>query len=324
LACYRKTRGPTIGLTARILCARAQHHASALADGRSIAHQLREQSQISQTGDPLTIVSIVHKSATLKKTYALFALSQIWQSQGIDVRVGRTFDPDASLGFLHLDQTRIKPQHIPDVPPGLRIVNHRVLDISKRNISSLLLTPDSDWDGPIIIKTDLNSFGNPERRGKKVGWRDWATAKAAQVSWRHAGRLPKMTYPVLTGLKRVPGWVWRDPGLVVERFLPEREGDFYCLRGWMFLGNRGYGWRLFSTDPMVKINTMVKYEYIDEPPAVLHQFREQRNFDYGKFDYVMHDGVAILLDANKTPAFSGEANSPRINEIAKGLMDFLP
>jgi hypothetical protein len=28
--------------------------------------------------------------------------------------------------------------------------------------------------------------------------------------------------------------------------------------------------------------------------------RKKLNFDYGKFDYVIHDGRAILLDINKT------------------------
>jgi hypothetical protein len=30
------------------------------------------------------------------------------------------------------------------------------------------------------------------------------------------------------------------------------------------------------------------------------QARKRLNFDYGKFDYVVHDGQPVLLDANKT------------------------
>ena len=30
------------------------------------------------------------------------------------------------------------------------------------------------------------------------------------------------------------------------------------------------------------------------------KLREQMGFDYGKFDYVIHEGKPILLDANKT------------------------
>ncbi len=271
----------------------------------------------------MTVFSIAHKSANFNKAMVMHTLRNIWMDQGIDVRVGRTFAPDADLCLLHLDQTKILPRHIPPAPAGIRVLNNRVLDISKRSISTLLLTPDTDWDGPVIVKTDLNHFGGPERGAKRKGLRAWASDTAARISWRHAGRLPEKTYPVLNHLRRVPGWVWRDPALVVERFLPERDGDLYCLRGWMFLGSKGYGWRLFATDPLVKVESMVRFEYIDEQPEFLQDFRRENGYDFGKFDYVIYDGVPILLDANKTPGFSGDPNSPRIKMLASGLMDFL-
>ena len=36
-------------------------------------------------------------------------------------------------------------------------------------------------------------------------------------------------------------------------------------------------------------------------PDELRALRRQLGFDYGKFDFVMHEGRAVLLDANKTP-----------------------
>jgi hypothetical protein len=36
-------------------------------------------------------------------------------------------------------------------------------------------------------------------------------------------------------------------------------------------------------------------------PDFLRAERERLGFDYGKFDFVIHDGQAVLLDANKTP-----------------------
>ncbi len=271
----------------------------------------------------MPLISIAHKTAHLKHAFVVHSLRQHWLDAGLDVHVGRRFHADADLCLLHLDQTRISTARIPPAPGGVRMLNGRVLDISKRRFSTLLLTPDSDWQGPVIIKTDLNHFGAPEHGHTPKGWRAWAGAKAAQISWRHAGRLPHKTYPVVAHLRKVPGWVWRDQSLVVEKFMPERDGDFYCLRGWMFLGSRGYGWRLFSTDPLVKTGTMVKYEYIDEHPPFLQQLRAENDFDFGKFDYVVHDGVPILLDANKTPGFSGDPRSPRITDMAKGIWDYL-
>lgn len=124
-------------------------------------------------------------------------------------------------------------------------------------------------------------------------------------------------------LRKVSGWVWEDRRLIVEKFLPEREEGVYCLRGWMFLGSQSYGWRLFATDPMVKTSTMVKHEYLDDVPDNLLAYRKANGFDFGKFDYVVHDGKAILLDANKTPSFAGRSDSPNMRRLATGIMDFL-
>ena len=82
----------------------------------------------------------------------------------------------------------------------------------------------------------------------------------------------------------MPRWVWRNPGYLVERFLPEREGDLYCLRGWMFLGSRGYGWRLFSHDPMVKTGTMVDHEFLDDVPPEVIRARDRCKVDFDRLE----------------------------------------
>ena len=51
-------------------------------------------------------------------------------------------------------------------------------------------------------------------------------------------------------------------------------------------------------------------------------------FDYGKFDFVRHDGQWLLLDVNKTPSAPavGELNEglrERLFSIADGLRAFL-
>jgi hypothetical protein len=38
---------------------------------------------------------------------------------------------------------------------------------------------------------------------------------------------------------------------------------------------------------------------------------------------VLHGGKAILLDANKTPTFSGAGESPRLLALAEGIDAFL-
>jgi hypothetical protein len=203
------------------------------------------------------------------------------------------------------------------------VINNKVLDISKRNYSILQLQPQDDWQGQVIVKSNLNYFGIPERKDLPYSLMRELREQLAKRSWRYARTLPHKTYPVLNSIKFVPGWVWRDDDLIVEKFMPEREGDLYCLRGWIFLGSKSYGYRLFATDPLVKTESMVRYEINDEVPEDLIPFRKKMGFDYGKFDYVVHDGQTILLDANKTPTYRGPSDSPRIRLIAEGINDFL-
>jgi hypothetical protein len=121
----------------------------------------------------------------------------------------------------------------------------------------------------------------------------------------------------------VPGWVWEDDGLVVEKFLPERDGDLYCLRGWMFLGTHSYGWRIRATDPQVKVGTRVDHSYLTEVPPEVAALRDRFSFDFGKFDYVVVNDRAYLLDMNRTPTVGGSGGSPKLENLAKGIQDFI-
>lgn len=251
------------------------------------------------------------------------ALAAYWKDMGIDTVVGRDFAVDADVGVLHIDLTRIPDEAIAKAPGGKPIVNGKVLDISKRRFSTLQLERCSDWDGEVIVKTNENYFGINEARARKTTKADENRAKMAKISWRSARRLPEKTYPVLASVALVPGWVWDDPSYIVERFMPERDGDLYVLRGWMFFGSRSYGWKLFATDPMVKAGSMVRHEFTFEVPDEIRAERVRSGFDFGKFDYVVHNDRAYLFDTNRTPTFVGESRTPRLENLAKGIEEFL-
>jgi hypothetical protein len=105
--------------------------------------------------------------------------------------------------------------------------------------------------------------------------------------------------------------------------LPERTGEgLYALRGWMFLGDKSYGYRLLSSHPLVKVGSMLAHEPLSDVPEELTALRAKLKFDFGKFDYVVHDGRAIVLDTNKTPTYSGE-ETPRLRSLAQGIEAFL-
>lgn len=260
----------------------------------------------------------------LSRNYVLGHLAECWQRQGTKVTVGPSERLQADIGILHVDTTWVPAGCLPDNPLGRPILNARVLDISKRRISDNILSRDSDYSGPVVIKTDANCFGtreakqlpfwNPRRLRRKL---------TKVLPWQAAGELPRSVYPILDGIAEVPDWVWRREDLVVERFLPEVENGEYVLRSWLFLGNRDYVVKVYCPDPIVKAHRASHHEYLDSVPDSLRARRAQLGIDFGKFDYVMVGGEAVLLDVNKTPATTAtDTPSENIVRVATGIMHF--
>ncbi|MBF7731166.1 hypothetical protein [Pseudomonas sp. N040] len=270
--------------------------------------------------NPIHIVT--EEPGRLRENYVLAQLAAHWQAWGHPISTGPLACLSAGLGIMHVNLTRVDARQVPATPDHHPLLNRQVLDISKSSFSSLRLQPDSAWRGPVIVKSDLNYFGNPERRLEQTGPIDKAQRLLARKSWQLARRLPANDYPVLAHIVDVPGWVWRRHDLIVERFLPERVGDLYAIRGWLFFGTRGYAYRLYSRSPVVKAGNITHFDILNEVPEELQSFRRQHGFDFGKFDYVEVEGRAVLLDLNKTPTTVAKPDSPRMRDLAEGLHDF--
>lgn len=272
-------------------------------------------------------VSIANLTPKVAEHYAIVTLARIWQSRGIRVEFGTEYNSEARVCVLHHDRTRLETQNLPRPPANVTVLNGAVHDISKKSYSQLAVTETTRWDGPIIIKSNLNHFGFPEsdgcnNRSALMRLRAWL----AEKDWRIARMLPRGRYPVLERMDEAPGWVWRDPNLVVEKFLPERTKDGqFGVRGWMFFGDQGYAYRVVSPNPIVKIGSSVRTEYLGEAPAALHEMRQRMKFDFGKFDYVEHGNEIYLLDANKTPTHlaTKPMPPPRVLKLSEGIESFL-
>lgn len=266
------------------------------------------------------------KPGPINKKYMLANLTWHWERAGHRVTTGPANRIDADIGVMHIDRTRIDHNLVPDNPSHRPLLNEGVLDISKRGFSTLRVLAGDSWDGPVIIKSNLNYYGAPEWARTRHSFFERKRRKLAEKHWRLARMLPPKKYPVLPKLSQVPGWVWEHRDLIVERFMPEREGDLYCLRGWVFFGKRGYTYRLFSRHSLVKAGNITRYELLGDPPAELEAFREANGFDFGKFDYVEVEGRPILLDINKTPTIASSTStvsSQRMQDLAEGLYDFI-
>jgi hypothetical protein len=278
-----------------------------------------------------TLISISNLTPQMPEHYMLSALMRLWREKGLQVECDDTYSDHADVCILHHDKTRLDPSELADAPDGVAVLNGNVLDISKTHISVLQTTVADDWNGPVIVKTDLNHFGCPEdgvaeRAGLMSSLCSKVRSRLSHRSWRLARQLPPGLYPVLEGKDDVPGWVWKDERLIVEKFLPERTDDgLYGVRGWIFFGDREYAYRNLATDPLVKVATTERHEFFSDIPENLRALRDEMKFDYGKFDYVEHDGQAFLLDANKTPSFghSDPAESPRVRMLSEGIEVYL-
>ena len=251
--------------------------------------------------------------------YLLFRLMECWQEAGHTVAVGPHRQLDADVGIVHVDSTVVPAHCLPNNPHARPLVNGGILDISKTRISRQRVLRGDDWAGPVIVKTNDNAHGGPEFR--TLG--RWSLPRLCRrltkrLPWQWVGCLPRAHYPVLDRQTDVPGWVWRRPELIVERFLPERDGTDYVLRSWLFFGEQGYSVKLVGPHPIVKAGNICRHEYLHEVPDSIRAARLSLGVDFGKFDYVLVDGEAVLLDVNKTPSILGP-RTPNLIRLASGL-----
>ena len=252
-----------------------------------------------------SLAILTHAEQGLDPGYFLAAIADaVWRPAGRTVLLhqGLRAPPPAEAGLLHIDLTRVPADYVALAAGYPRTLNGGVTDISKRRVADGLVAPGDGYDGPVIVKTDLNHGGLPERRLR----RGLLAALRDRLPGRWSGRPPGGAYRVYGHAALVPAWVWRRPELVVQRFLAERHGSHYALHQWFFLGQASVVSTLLGGEPLVKWQTRRgNWPLHDAVPEELRRRRIELGFDYGKFDYVVQDGRAWLLDANTTPHLGG-------------------
>lgn len=265
------------------------------------------------------IVVITHAYDDFRtRKFLLGSFAAHWMAAGHDVCVAAGLEdwPQADIAVLHVDLSVVPAAYLEACARYPVVVNVAATDIRKRHISRNLVSANDAWAGPVIIKTDLNCRGMPEVRAVDGFHRDGIPPDLPPQPIVST----LQPYPILSSAREVPDAVWRNEGLVVERFQPERDERGYWMRVWLFLGDRERCTRFCASDPIVKSAGIFAREPAGVPDD-LRAERERLGFDYGKFDFVVVNGKAVLLDANRTPsAPPASAGLEASNaEIARGI-----
>lgn len=274
------------------------------------------------------VAILVHEHGSLTDAgYYMRSIVERWKARGCRITIARGPRelPDADVGVLHVDLTRVDDSYLQAIKRCGRVINGAVADISKRHISRQLVLRGDDYDGPVIVKTNANHSGVKEvnmavANGGLLGV--WLRARN-KLPWCFRTRLSFKDYRIFEYATKVPLPVWWNSDLVVERLITERKGAAFILRSWIFLGDREYAVEYEADGPVVVTRNISSFTIGASVPENLRQLRNQLGFDFGKFDFVQFDDKAVLFDANRTPVQSmlerAQGQSERLDLLAEGL-----
>ena len=277
---------------------------------------------------PTKRVVIIHgpEGSLAARPYFVRVLVPEWEARGWSVTVvedSRRFVP-ADVAIAHIDATVVPARWLELLGRYSRVVNGSLTDISKRKVSEPVLFDLETWQGPVLVKTDANCGGGAERAWllERLERRFRPLRQAGRVALKVGDYLrgfhPARPYPVFSSLADVPARLRRNPDLVVQRFVPERDGELYAMRLMTFFRGHSFTIRSRSTEPVVKAGGTVDVTPVDSTPEVLERARAI-GCHYGKIDFALHDGSPVIFDVNRTPTFHGEKPNERHLLVARTL-----
>jgi hypothetical protein len=236
------------------------------------------------------------------KIHLIHLMKHIWEKQG--ARIIDLFDINlhvpADVLIMHVDASVVSCEYVEFAARYPAVVNLGAIDIRKAGyIDGRLLRGDA-YSGEVIVKTNLNYAGIPERSAQhraSLPKRIFGKLKRAELMTRPP-MLSKSDYLIFRSLSEVPKTYFSKP-YVVQKFKAERVDNGYLLREYMFFNDRHVLRLEHSTQPIITSGTLLE-ESFDPPHPALLQLREKLGLDYGKIDYALIAGKPFIYDANKT------------------------
>lgn len=271
----------------------------------------RSESETRVSGKRIVILFHADTGKHEISRYGVMSYAKTWIEDGhqVQILIGASKYVPADVAILHIDLSRIPEEYLNFAMRYRVVLNDKITDIRKSTFSKNLVRLRDGYEGPVIAKSDLNHAGIPE---------DNATLRR-----RRLFEQPNQ-YPIFPSVAAVPPQYWSDPAVVVERFLPERDQDSYCVRKYSFVGDHGTCIRLKGPEPIVEPAGDTEFEVIEPDPAILAA-RNELKIDLGQIDYVMHEGCAVMLDVDRTVVrgrhTSPEADAQRAHR-ARGLYKY--
>lgn len=230
--------------------------------------------------------------------------------------------PEGDVGWQHLDVTEVPEDYQALVARYPTAINGGASDVHKRGTATHLVAQNDDWDGPVIVKTDLNYGGKTEDWAyrRRLLRHPWFHAMRDRLPARVTGRIAPSAYPIHASKASVPDWVWRDRRFVVQRFIAERKGDLYGIRRWFFFGESEYAYLAHSPTPIVMGDNHLAWERLAALPDGLRVLRTEMGLDFGKIDYAEVAGELVIYDVSPAVSADGPAESALQREIVAALV----
>jgi len=224
---------------------------------------------------------------------------------------------------------------------GVTLLNVLATDIRKRTIQehcealglpSARAARDGPEDERLIIKTNLNYGGGPERDLTRI---------LGRRAERFTGVLTATSIrpPHYTVCRRheVPLASWDDPALVVERFIENPDGVFFRVYVVGPATCVGEAWSDYDIKKLsLPVRARVNHFYwtsgagdvaagpttatVARVVAVTRRVCGALGVDFGAADCVMgSDGTIVVVDVNKTPYWGADVLPDVIAHLRRGL-----
>ncbi len=128
------------------------------------------------------------------RAFQIDHLAERWRKMGYEVvtHKGPEGLPPADIAILHVDQTVVPAVYREALADYPVVLNRDVLDISRIAYSELNVSRGDDYRGAVIVKTNANYGGLPERSAMK-------NRRRSVFRWRTRRYLDPKHYPIFSG-----------------------------------------------------------------------------------------------------------------------------